>query len=122
MRWQNFLTYQLTLQLMPYLDKTDKKIADLREEFRRQLEEIKNTGMVHDIPMDQDDKLEQTNSWLQKLDNAFEAFQSRTDDSIGELGQATENLDFRASQIESKVEKIVSKNTNNKDKKKDQDQ
>ena len=96
MRWQNFITYQLTLQLMPYLDKTDKKIADLREEFSRRLEEIKNTGMNHDIPMDQEDKLEQTNVWLQKLDNDFEAFQSRTDESIGELGQATENLEFRA--------------------------
>ena len=117
MRWKDFLTYQLTIQLMPYLDKTDKKIADLREEFSRQLDEIKSNGMVHDATNtgDYEDRLKETNQWLQKLDNDFESFQTKTDESIGELGQLTESLVTRTSQLENKSDNSDIKNTNSMD-------
>lgn len=113
--------YQLTLQLKPYIDKqthyidkTDRKIADLREEFNRQLDELRNTGILHDIPTREssivnvdelEEKLADTNLWIQKLDNDFEAFQSRTEDSLSELGQMNENFYGRASQLETQIEK-----------------
>ena len=118
--------YQLTLQLKPYIDKqthyidkTDRKIDDLREEFNKQLDELKNTGILHDVPTREnniedelEEKLADTNLWIQKLDNDFEAFQSRTEDSLSELGQMNENFAGRASQLETQIENIQLKNTN----------
>jgi len=117
MKWQDFLMYQLTLQLRPYIDKTDRKIADLREEFNRQLNEIKSTVVLHDLPIrenniDFEEKLADTNLWIKQLDNDFEAFQTRTEDSLSELGRMSENYAGRASQLEIQLENIELKNTN----------
>ena len=112
MKWQDFLMYQLTLQLRPYIDKTDRKIADLREEFNRQLNEIKSTVVLHDLPIrenniDFEEKLADTNLWIKQLDNDFEAFQTRTEDSLSELGRMSENFAGRASQLEIQLENIT---------------